>query len=135
MVDRIKLKHPIQIDGKLVHEITVNTDDITAALYAEADTKKRIAAGTKNVAIVPAVEFDFGFHPYIGFAAAIAANPGYTFEDLERVHGMDVIAFGEVGRNFLLQSEDAPSKTSDEQSATTAENSTQAPSNSNESAS
>ena len=132
MLDVIKLKHPVKINGAEVREIKVNTDEITAALYAEADTKKRIAAGTKNVAIVPAVEFDFGLHAYIGFAAAIAANSGYTFEDLERVHGTDVISFAEVGRNFLLKSEDAPSQTSDAQSETTAENSTQAPSSSNE---
>lgn len=126
MRDTIKLKYPITIDGKAVTEVTVDTEEITAALYAEADTRKRIAVGTKNVAIAPAVEFDFALHPYIGYAAAIAANPGYTFFDMERVHGSDVISFAEVGRNFLLRSEDAASSNSDEQSEITAGTSTQA---------
>lgn len=132
MRDIIKLKNPILVDGKPVSEIAVNTEEITGQLYAEADTRKRIAAGTKNVAIVPAVEFDFGLHIYIGFAAAIAADSRYTFEDLERVKGADLISFSEVGRNFLLKSEDAASSNSDEQSETTADTSTQAPQTSSE---
>ena len=72
------------------------------------------------------MEFDFGLHIYIGYAAAIAANPRFTFEDLERVKGADVILFAEVGRNFLLKSEDAGSNDSDKQSETTVEHSTQA---------
>ena len=126
MRDIIKLKNPILVNGETVSEIAVNTEEITGQLYAEADTRKRIAAGTKNVAIVPAVEFDFGLHIYIGYAAAIAANPRFTFEDLERVKGADVILFAEVGRNFLLKSEDAGSNDSDKQSETTVEHSTQA---------
>ena len=122
----IKLKNPILVNGESVKEITVNTEEITCQLYAEADTRRRLAAGTKNVAIVPAVEIEFGLHIYIGFAAAIAANSKFTFEDLERVKGADLISFSEVGRNFLLKSEDAELSNSDEQSETTAELSTQA---------
>lgn len=125
MRDIIKLKTPILVDGKQVSEIAVNTEEITGQLYAEADTRKRIAAGTKNVAIIPAVEFDFGLHIYIGYAAAIAANPRFTFEDLERVKGADVISFAEVGRNFLLKSEDAELNNSDERSEITADTTTQ----------
>lgn len=121
----IKLRNPIMIDGKNVSEIAVDTDEITAMQYAEADTRRRIAAGVKNIAVIPAVEFDFGLHPYIGFAAAVAANPGYTFADLERVHGADMIEFCEVGRNFLLKSEELPESNSDEQSENTAEPITQ----------
>ena len=122
----IKLKNPIQINGKMVSEIAVDPEEITAALYAEADYRKRIAAGTKTAAFVPVYELDFGLYPYIGFAAAIAVNPKYSFEDLERVHGGDVMAFTEVGRNFLLQSEDAQSSASGESSEITPEPSTQA---------
>lgn len=122
----IKLRNPIQINGKIVSEIAVDPEEITTALYAEADYRKRIAAGTKTAAFVPVYELDFGLYPYIGFAAAIAVNPEYSFEDLERVHGGDVMAFTEVGRNFLLQSEDAQSSSSGESSETTPEPSTQA---------
>ena len=126
MTKTIKLKNPITINGVQVEEITVNTEEITAALYAEADTRKRIAAGAKNIAIIPTVEFDFGLHAYLGYAAAVAANPGYAFFDLERIHGSDVLAFGEVGRNFLLKSGDVVSSTSDEQSEISPDTSTQA---------
>jgi hypothetical protein len=126
MRDIIKLRNPILVNGEQVKEITVNTEEITGQLYAEADTRRRIAAGTKNVAIIPAVEFDFGLHLYIGFAAAIAANSKYTFEDLERIKGADLISFSEVGRNFLLKSEDVASSNSDERSETTPDTTTQA---------
>ena len=122
----IQLKNPIQINGKLVSEIAVDPEEITPALYAEADYRKRMSAGAKVAAFVPVYELDFGLYPYIGFAAAIAVNPGYSFEDMERVHGRDVMAFTEVGRNFLLQSEDAQSSSSGESSETTPELSTQA---------
>ena len=122
----IKLRNPIQINGKTVNEIAVDPEEITTSLYAEADYRRRIAAGTKNAAFVPVYELDFGLYPYIGFAAAIAVNPEYSFEDLDRVHGRDVMAFTEVGRNFLLQSEDAQLSTSGESSETTPELSTQA---------
>jgi hypothetical protein len=122
----ITLKHPIMINGESVAEIVVDTDAITSAHYAEADTLRRIAAGSKNFALTLAAEFDFGLHPYIGFAAAVAANPSYSFSDLERVHGADVLAFSAVGRNFLLQSEESQQDNSDEQSENTAEPTTQA---------
>ena len=133
MQNTIKLKKPITIDGKQVSEISYDADEITAVLYAEADAKKKVAAGMKNVSISPAVEFDFGLHLYMGFAAAIAVNPGYTFEDLERVKGGDVMAFSNVGRNFLLQSDTSEESSSDERSEATAKPSTQAPQTSNES--
>lgn len=116
----ITLKNPIMIDGKPVTDIKYDTNEITTALYAEAESRKRTAEGIKNVSFSAAVEFDFALHPFIGFAAAIAVNPGYDFADLERVRGGDIIAFAEVGRNFLLKSEDAPPETSDGQSENTA---------------
>ena len=129
----IKLKNPILIDGKSVSEITYDTNEITSQLYAEADTKRRVAAGVKNVTIVPAAEFDFALYPYVGFAAAIAVNPGYTFEDMARVKGADLMAFASVGRDFLLGSEESPQSGSDNVSETTPEPSTPASQNSNES--
>lgn len=126
MVKTIELRNPIKIDGKMVDKIEVNTEEITAVLYAEADARKRMAAGSKNTAFIPAVEVDFALHAYLGFAAAVAVNSKYTFSDLERIHGRDLLEFSEMGRNFLLKSEDAGSKTSDEQSESTPDTSTQA---------
>lgn len=134
MRDTIKLKNPILIDNKPVSEITYDGNEITAVLYAQADAKKKVAAGMKNVNISPAVEFDFGLHLYMGFAAAIAVNPTYTFEDLERVKGRDVMAFAEVGRDFLLELDGSEESNSGEQSEPTAEHTTQASTTLNEDA-
>ena len=132
MRNTIKLRNPIMIDGKSVSEITYDANEITAVLYAEAEAKKKVAAGMKNVNISPAVEFDFGLHLYIGMAAAIAVNPGYSFEDLERIKGADVMAFSNVGRDFLLNSDSSAESSSEEESAPTAEPTTVAPLNSND---
>lgn len=129
----LKLENSILVDNKSVSEVSYDTNEITAALFAEADTKRRMAAGTKNVSIIPAVEFDFALHLYLGFAAIIAINPRYTFEDVARIHGADIIEVMGIGRNFILKSEASQQSSSDEQSETTAELSTQAQPTSNES--
>lgn len=69
MKGTINLNKPITINGQLVTELTYDTEEITAALFCEADTRRRIDAGVKNVAIIPSAEFDFGLHPYLGMAA------------------------------------------------------------------
>lgn len=129
----LKLENSILVDNKSVTEVSYDTNEITAALFAEADMKRRMAAGTKNVSIIPAAEFDFALHMYLGFAAIIAINPRYTFEDMARIHGGDIIEVMNIGRNFILKSEASQQSNSDEQSETTAEPSTQAQPTSNES--
>ena len=121
MKGTLKLEKPILINNQEVRELTYDADEITAGLFAEADTRRKIAAGVKNVTIVPAAEFDFSLHPYLGFAAVIAVNPGYDFADLERVRGMDVIRLMEIGRNFILKSEDSAQSSSGEPCGITAE--------------
>lgn len=133
MKGTIKLKNPIMIDGKPVSEVTYDSNEITALLYAEADAKKKVAAGLKNVSISPAVEFDFGLHLYMGFAAVIAINPGYSFEDLERIKGMDVMEFTTIGRDFLLKSDSSEENNSEEESDNTAKPTTPASQTSSES--
>lgn len=123
----IKLKNPITIDNKQVGELSYDTNEITAELYALADTKKKIAVGMKNVSISPSVEFDFGLHLYVGMAAVIAVNPAYTFEDLERVKGADIMDLSKVGRDFLLKSDTSEENGSESLSETTPKPTTQAP--------
>ena len=122
----IKLANRITVNGKELAELKYNTEEITGVMFCEADAKRRIAAGTKNVSIAPAAEFDYGLHLYLGFAACIAADPSIDFSDLERIHGADVVEIMAVGRNFILKSEDSAQSISDEPIETTAAPTTQA---------
>lgn len=127
MKETLNLEHAIKINGKSVKEVTYDADEITAGLFAEADVKKKQAAGIKNLSISPAVEFDFGLHLFLGFAAILAVNPEYSFEDLEAIHGKDLTSVMKVGRDFLLSSEEDSSPNSlEEQSETTVKPTTQA---------
>ena len=126
MKGTIKLANPIAVNGKMVAELQYNTDEITGALFCEADVKRKIAAGVKNITLAPAAEFDYSLHLYMGYAACIAANSDIDFADMERIHGADVITIMDIGRNFMLQSEASQESSSDEQSENTAEPSTQA---------
>ena len=126
MKNTLKLHNPITIDNKQVSELTYDTNEITATLYAEADAKRRVAAGVRNVSIAPAVEFEYGLHLYLGFAAIIAVNPGYDFSAMERIKGADIPEVQHIGRTFIMKSEDFESEPSDEPSATIPEPSTQA---------
>lgn len=130
MKKTLKLSNPIMINNAQVEELTYDTNEITAALFSEAESRKNVAAN-KNVAIIPAAEFDFSLHLYLFFAAAVAANPGYSFEDVERIHGRDVVEAMAIGRDFILGSEGSKGKTSGEQSETTPKPSTQASQTSN----
>lgn len=130
MKGTIKLTNPIAvaISGKEVKlsELHYNTDEITGALFCEADSRRRFAAGGKNISIAPAAEFDYGLHLYLGFAACVAVAPELDFSDLERIHGIDLVKIMEIGRNFIMQSEDSEESNSDEPTENIAEPSTQA---------
>ena len=126
MKGTIKLTNPITVNGKQLAQLQYNTEEITGALFCEADAKRRIAAGAKNVSIAPAAEFDYGLHLYLGFAACIAAAPEIDFSDLERIHGADIVEVMSVGRNFILRSEDSAQSNSDEPTEATAVPTTQA---------
>lgn len=121
----LTLKNPILINNKTISEMTYDANEITGALFSEAEAMRKRAAGMKNVSINPAIEFDFALHLYLGYAAIIAVNPEYDFSDLERIHGGDLMDVMNIGRNFTLQSGDSsPASSSDKQSVTTPKPST-----------
>ena len=125
MKGNLTLVNPIKIDDKNVKQLKYDTNEITPELYAEAETRKA-KAGHANGNRSGAMELDYPFHLYLGFAAILAVNEGYTFEDVERVKGRDVIEISVIGRNFIMKSEGSEGETSDEQSETSPESTTQA---------
>ena len=126
MKGTIKLANPITVNGKELAVLNYNTEEITGALFCEADSRRRFAAGGKNISIAPAAEFDYGLHLYLGYAACVAASPEIDFADMERIHGADLVEIMAVGRNFIMQSEDSAQNNSDEHTETTAAPTTQA---------
>ena len=123
----LTLKNPIMINGEKIKELTYDINEIDSVLFATAETKKKAAAGMKNMMIAPAAEFDFGLHLYLGYAAIIAVNPSYDFSDLERIKGADVVEVMKLGRNFMLASDQASQESdSDEPTETTPESTTPA---------
>ena len=133
-MEKLTLKNPIKIDGKEVTEVTYDTNEIDGVLFATAEAKRKSAAGIKDMAISPAAEFDFSLHLYMGFAAIVAVNPTYSFEDVARIKGRDTVEVMKIGRNFILASEKAqPGSDSGEPTETTPESTTQAPQSSKKS--
>lgn len=103
-MESIKLKNPIQINGKEVKELTFDSNEITPAGFAEAEYRKTRANGSKGSPSSAAVELDYSLHLYLGFASIIAVNPEYDFNDLERIKGIDVMEVMKIGRNFIIAS-------------------------------
>lgn len=126
MKGTIQLSNPITINGKQVAQLAYDTVGITGALFCEADSRRRFAAGSKNISIAPAAEFDYGLHLYLGYAACVAAAPEVDFADLERIHGADLVDIMAVGRNFIMKSEDSTQNSSDVPTETTPAPTTQA---------
>lgn len=121
----IKLKNPIQINGKNVEELTYDVNEITPAGFAEAEYRKTRANGSKGSPSSAAVELDYSLHLYLGFAAILAVNPEYDFNDLERIKGIDVMEVMKAGRNFIIASaEKSTEGTSENASETTPESTT-----------
>lgn len=122
----IVLSKAVLINGKEVKEMTYDTDEIDGALYAQAEAHKMKASRSKSGNMAGAVELDYSLHLYIGFAAVIAINPDYTFEDMERIKGKSLRAFSKIGRSFFLASVGSEADSSDEQSEITPEPTTTA---------
>lgn len=125
MKGTIELQNPLKIDGKNVKEMTYDTNEITPELFAEAEAKKQ-AAGRASTNRSGAIELDYAIHLYLGLAAIIAVNPDYTFEDVARMKGRDMITVMVIGRNFIMKPEESQDEDSEEQSGITQESITQA---------
>lgn len=123
---KITLSKPVLINGVEVKEMTYDTDEIDGTLYAQAEVHKMKASGAKSGNMAGAVELDYSLHLYIGFAAVIAVNPEYTFEDMERIKGRSLREFSKIGRGFFIGSGSSEADSSGGQSETTPEHTTPA---------
>ena len=131
-MDTIKLRNPILINGKQVSVLTHDANEITPSGFAEAEYRKTRANGSKGAPSSAAVELDYSLHLYLGFAAILAVNPEYDFNDLERIKGSDVMEVMKVGRNFIIDSVDnSQADTSESVSETMPESTTPEQQNSN----
>ena len=113
MKEMLKLKNPIEINGKAVQDLTYDIELITPEMFAQANALKMKACGATNISGATA-ELDFTFHLYLGCAAIIACNPEIDYTDLLRVTGRDVNAIMQVGRSFFFDAGDSPESSSDE---------------------
>jgi len=125
MKGTLELINAIKIDGKNIKKLTYDTDEITPELFAEAEGKK-LKATKVNGNLSGAMELDYPLHLYLGIASIVAVNPDYTFEDVARIKGHDVVEVMKLGRNFIVRSEESLDDDSDEQSETSPESTTQA---------
>lgn len=121
----IELINPIKIDGKNIKKLNYDTNEITPELFAEAEGKK-LKASRVNGNISGAMELDYPLHLYLGLAAIVAVNSDFTFEDVSRIKGRDVVEVMKIGRNFIVKSEESQDDDSDEQSETSPESITPA---------
>lgn len=125
-MEKLKLGTPLTVNGKKLHELTYDTNEITVALFAEAEARKLKATTAKAGGLAGAAEMDYSMHLYLGMMAVIAVNPEIDISDLERISGSDVMALMRIGRNFTTSrsEEHSEENSSGEQSETTPESST-----------
>ncbi|MEA4919315.1 MAG: early nodulin 20 (N-20) [Clostridiaceae bacterium] len=101
MKGTIKLTNPILIDNVETAELSYDTNEITAAMFVEADTRKMAASTHKAGNTAGAAEIDYDLHIYLGFMSIVAVNPKIDVSDLERIHGSDVVSVMRLGRSFF----------------------------------
>lgn len=123
----INLTNPLKVNNKDLTALSYDTEEITGLLFAEADTRKMKASGSKSGNLAGAAEIDYSLQLYLGYAAVIAVNSEIDWSDMERIKGHDVMEVLKIGRNFIVKSEAAsPAGDSGEPSETTPDASTQA---------
>lgn len=121
----IKLDSPIKVSGKLRSELTYDYFEISNDLYMEAAMRSSRIGSTMNTAAAKEVNEALIF--CFGKAAIIAANPDISWEDLEQLKGFALLDVANVGRFFITRKREVSDQSpSDEQSADTPNDSTQA---------
>lgn len=116
MKETFKLQHPVLINGKEVHEFTYDFEEINGHLWEEA-VRQSQRSQNFNVAT-----FDYIFHKALAGAAVIAVNQSVAWEDFDRMKGIDIQRFANLGAVFMSSSmEDFEQETSAEPTDNSAE--------------
>lgn len=119
-MDTIKLRQPLKVNGKDLNDLKLDFDAISSDGFIRAaalTNAKRANEGASSAL----AEFDYGFHLYLAFEAACAADQSVDIADLERITGYDLVQLMQAGRFFTLGADgDSTASGSDGQSESTA---------------
>ncbi len=107
----LKLRKPIEINGKEIRTLTFDVEQIDFDLMSAAESLSRKAQKTDDPTLG---ETDRTYHLFLGMAAIIAVNPWIDWGDLKRLKGIDLKAVGNIGRNFFMAPGALEEETSEE---------------------
>lgn len=114
-----KFRKPIMIEERTVNELDYDEEEITVDLYGRACEQGAVPTSIK--------EINDKLHVMVFWAAVMAVNHEVEFTTLNQVKGIgDILAMGDIGRNFIIRSEGSKESSSEEPSENTQEDSTQA---------
>lgn len=112
MSNKIKLHNPILVNGQKVNELEYDTEKITVEHFTKAEGLKAssLQKQSGSMLVSPVAETDYSMHLYLGFMAIIAVSEEgdntIDVSDLKRIKGHDLKRVMEIGRNFMLKSEE-----------------------------
>lgn len=107
MADKITLKNPIKVAGKVYRELTYDLNKINIDMFtrAEAIKLKLTTERGGGTALIP--ELDYSFHLALGMMAIIAENSDIDVDDMMRIEGQDVRKVQKIGQLFMLAPEES----------------------------
>lgn len=112
MIKEIQLHNKLLINGDIFDTLQYDTEEITVEHFAKAEGLKAqsLQKQSGTMMVSPVAETDYSMHLYLGFMAviALAEQQGKSIDinDLKRIKGHDLKKIMEVGRNFMLNSEE-----------------------------
>ena len=115
----IELSKPLKVNGRELNELKLDMDAIDAEGFIRAEARSN-AKRSNEGSVASMAEVDYGFHLYLAFEGAIAADGSIDIADLERIKGRDLVKLMQAGRFFALGADsDSLESSSDGQSETT----------------
>ncbi len=104
---KLTLTYPIKINGHEVTELTFDETEISGVQFAAANRAYQRMMGN-DFSALPSL--DPTYQMYLGFAAVLAVNPQYSFEDLQNLRWTDCGALQQIGLRFFVQGADSLEK-------------------------